>query len=640
MSSPFPSFSCSGNGQPVPPETAQRLKAGPLSVDLIEGELRYFHAGADEAVRRIYAAVRDSSWNTVAAWRTGLRVEQSGEAFEASWQSEHVDGDVDFAWESRISGTADGVIRWEFDGVARRAFAKNRVGFCILHPLALCQGKPCEMEYVSGDVAECRFPGGIAPDQPVRGLHDFRRMRYAVNPAWDVELTMEGDAFEMEDQRNWTDASFKTYSTPQRIPLPAWLKEGQRVRQVVTVRLVAGSGVERSHVVASQTTRTEVTLVEEEGALPWPQVGLGLPSHGGLMDEREVQRLRALGLDHVRVDVKMSGADWAGILQQAGAEAERLGCALEIALHLTEAAGAWQAAEAARQLPCPVARWLVIEEGRPVANPGLLKVAREALGAGVGMGTDIDYFPLNSHRPAVESADFIFCSIRPQAHAFDDATVIENLDGQTHLVASARQVFAPLPFVASPVTLKRRWHKGPPRPATELPPMVDRRQLSLLGAGWLVGSLRALAEAGAASATWFETTGWRGVMELAGGASLPEEFPSVPGAVFPMYHVLRALADFREGGLRRVRLSHPLQVQAVVLESAGRQRWIVANVTGLAQQVKLPVGGALRVLDAAAAALTGQEPEGFWSTVPVNRPAGDLELAPWTVVILDVRQNS
>lgn len=635
MSSLSPFISCSGNGQPVPPEIAQRLQAGPLSVELIEGELRYFHAGADEAVRRIYAAVRDSSWNTVAARRTGLRVEQSEAGFEVSWQSEHVDGAVDFAWESRIQGTSDGVIRWEFEGVARQAFAKNRVGFCILHPLAVCQGKPCEVEYVSGDLAECRFPGEIAPDQPVRGLHDFRRMRYAVSPAWDVELTMEGDAFEMEDQRNWTDASFKTYSTPQRIPLPAWLKEGQRVRQVVTVRLVAGAGGGQVQAAVSPAAEALVTLVED-GAVPWPQVGLGLPSHGGVMDEREVARLRALGLDHVRVDLKMSGPGWAGALQQAGAEAARLGCALEIALHLSEAADAWQAAEAARRLPCPVARWLVIEEGKPVANPALLQAAREALGTGVGIGTDIDYFPLNNHRPAVDSADFIFCSIRPQAHAFDDAAVIENLEGQTHLVRSARQVFAPLPFVASPVSLKRRWHKGPPRPANELPPMVDRRQLSLLGAGWLVGSLRALAEAGAASVTWFETTGWRGVMEVAGGPPLPDEFPSVPGVVFPMYYVLRALADFRQGGLRRVHLSHPLLVQAVVLEWAGRQRWIVANVTGLAQRVKLPVKGVLRVLDAAAAALTGEEPEGFWSTVPEDCGAGDLELAPWTIVFLDV----
>ena len=49
-----------------------------------------------------------------------------------------------------------------------------------------------------------------------------------------------------------------------------------------------------------------------------------------------------------------------------------------------------------------------------------------------------------------------------------------------------------------------------------------------------------------------------------------------------------------------------------------------------------PVKGVLRVLDAAAAALTGEEPEGFWSTVPEDCAAGDLELAPWTIVFLDV----
>lgn len=28
----------------------------------------------------------------------------------------------------------------------------------------------------------------------------------------------EGDVFEMEDQRNWTDASYKTYCTPWGCP--------------------------------------------------------------------------------------------------------------------------------------------------------------------------------------------------------------------------------------------------------------------------------------------------------------------------------------------------------------------------------------------------------------------------------------
>ena len=633
MSNPPPTFACVGNGQPFPSGPALRLQAGPLQMDLIEGELRYLAVDGDEAVRRIYAAVRDASWNTVAARRSAPQVEQTASGFEVLWRSEHVDGEVDFVWESRLTGTEDGVVRWEFEGVARRAFAKNRVGFCILHPLSTCQGRSCEVEHVSGDLADRTFPDLIAPDQPVQGLHDFRRMRYAVNAAWDVAMEFEGDVFEMEDQRNWTDASFKTYSTPQRIPLPARLAEGQRVRQVITVRLIPRGAVAERSPAAGAAIKVALTGAP---AVPRPRIGLGMPSHGGLLSDRERTRLQALPLDHLRVEVMPSSPDWRETLGHGAAEAARLGCGLEIALHLADAATAVAVAAAVSGLPCKVVRWLVLEEGKPVAAPALLQAVRAALGAAVGAGTDQDYFQLNNHRPAVTSADFIFCPMRPQAHAFDDATIIENLEGQTQLVASALRSFAPLPFVASPVTLKRRWHKGAPRPAHELPPMVDRRQMSLLGAGWLAGSLRALAEAGAVSVTWFETTGWRGVMETEAGAPLPDDFPSVPGAVFPMYHVLRAVADFRQGGLRPVALSHPLQVQAAVLEDDDRQRWIVANVTGMARAVNLPVSGALRLLDEAAAARTGLEPEAFWADAPVCFPAGPLELPPWTVAFLDV----
>jgi hypothetical protein len=629
------SFSCLGNGQATPPEQPLVLNAGPLRVDLIEGELRYLAAGPDEAVRRIYAAVRDGSWNTVAARRSVPVVEQTAEAFQVSWQSEHVDGEVDFVWESRLTGTAEGVIRWEFDGVARRAFAKNRVGFCILHPLATCQGKPCVVEHVSGDSAERRFPDLIDPNQPVRGLHDFRKMRYNVNAQWDVALELEGDAFEMEDQRNWTDASFKTYSTPQRIPLPARLREGQRVHQIVTVRLVARTDAALPARPPEQEVAATVRLAGER-PVPWPLLGLGSPSHGQLMSEREVTLLKALRLDHLRVDIKTSLPDWRETLSQGAAEAARMGLKLEVALHLSAASSLAATAAEAVALAGPVARWLVLEEGKPVVSPSWLAAVRPVLGGPVGAGTDIDYFPLNNNRPDPVTADFIFSSIRPQAHSFDDASVIENIEGQSQLVNSAQQVFATLPFVASPVTLKRRWHKGTPRPATELPPMVDRRQMSLLGAGWLVGSLRAFAESGAASVTWFETTGWRGVMEVAAGAPLPDEFPSVPGAVFPMYHVLRAMADFRQGGLRPVALSHPLRVQAVVLESGNKQLWIVVNVTGIPQRIDLPHGGKARLLDDVTAARVAAQPDIFCSMAAPEIPGGESTLAPWALLFLEV----
>src|SRR5437667_155344 len=52
-----------------------------------------------------------------------------------------------------------------------------------------------------------------------------------------VRLEMRRDTFETDDQRNRTDASFKTYCTPLALPLPHSVKQGARVRQSVTLRL-------------------------------------------------------------------------------------------------------------------------------------------------------------------------------------------------------------------------------------------------------------------------------------------------------------------------------------------------------------------------------------------------------------------
>ena len=39
----------------------------------------------------------------------------------------------------------------------------------------------------------------------------------------------EGDSFEMEDQRNWTDASFKVYGTPLKNLSPVEVKTGTKI---------------------------------------------------------------------------------------------------------------------------------------------------------------------------------------------------------------------------------------------------------------------------------------------------------------------------------------------------------------------------------------------------------------------------
>jgi hypothetical protein len=56
-----------------------------------------------------------------------------------------------------------------------------------------------------------------------------------------VKTHFEGDIFEMEDHRQWTDASFKTYNRPIDLPLPYTLEPETPVKQSVTIT-ATGSG--------------------------------------------------------------------------------------------------------------------------------------------------------------------------------------------------------------------------------------------------------------------------------------------------------------------------------------------------------------------------------------------------------------
>ena len=55
--------------------------------------------------------------------------------------------------------------------------------------------------------------------------------------------------------------------------------------------------------------------------------------------------------------------------------------------------------------------------------------------------------------------------------------------------------------------------------------------------------LENLVEAGVNSVTFYETVGWRGLIEREAGSPLPEKFPSVAGGVFPAYYIFRWVAD-------------------------------------------------------------------------------------------------
>ena len=637
-----------GREESLPERTA--LRAGPLSLVYEAGDLRYIRLGEREIIRRIYVAIRDRNWGTVPARLANVEMEVGEDSFRITYEVENREREVDFFWKGTLSGDEWGTVAFSMDGEARSTFWRNRIGFCVLLPMRECAGQPCRIERVDGPARKGAFPLHVVPEQPVEPFAELEGIEYQVAPGVRAEIRFSGDIFEMEDQRNWTDASYKIFCTPLRLPFPVEVKGGTSISQSVALSL-------KEEVPAAQVTTSESSLVftmEDAPARPLPRLGLGTASHGQLLDDRELARLRTLHLSHLRVDLELCGADYEDALRRAWTEANALGIELEVALHLSNGAVEELKVLVAllEQIRPEICAWIIFHRDEKTVTEKWVRLARERLfeydpSVPIGGGTNADFYQLNQFRPPFEILDFVSFSINPQNHAFDDSSLVETLKAQTAPVASAFHYFPQKPLLVGPVTLKPRFNPvatGPepePEPG-ELPPQVDVRQMSLLGASWTVGSLGSLGASGIESLTYFETSGWRGVMETGDGAPLPDKFRSLPGAVFPLYHILADVGEFAGGEILPSVSSDPLRLDGLIVRRRGRTRIVVANLSPDPQRVtvtNLEERVQVRRLDETNVIEAMQDPEAFRSwdgteIATVDR-ALRLDLLPYACARID-----
>ncbi len=634
------------------------LRAGPLTMIYENGDLRYIKLGEKEIVRRLYVAIRDRNWSTAANVLSDVQMQIDDDAFHISYTCTNRLGDIDFVWQGDLRGNADGLITCTLDGTARSTFLRNRIGFCLLHSSAIA-GATAQIEHVDGSTEESVFPIHIAPQhvingeiKPVAPFNEMRAVAHEIVPGVWAEVRFDGEIFEMEDQRNWTDASYKTYGTPLRLPFPATVEAGTPIRQTVTIKLLNSQWSRANE--GDVTGAAAVTFTVGDQAQPLPKIGLGVASHGEVLSEQEIARLQALHLSHLRVDLHLDTTTYAADLRRATEEARALGVVLEVALHVTVNAEAELAALTSLlwQIKPPIGTWLVFHAQEKSTSAQHVKLARAALEsyaphAKIGAGTNIYFTELNRGRPPVADLDVVAYSINPQVHAFDNASLVETLAAQAATASSARQFCGDLPLMVSPITLQPRFNPNatgpePEAKADELPAQIDPRQMSLFGAGWTLGSLKYLAECGeVASVTYYETTGWRGVMETAKGSALPAQFRSAPGALFPIYHLLAAVGEFAGGTVVSGTSSEPLRVDGLILRQAGRTRILLANFTAQTQQVALDGlsgDGQVRTLDETNVVAAMESPEALAAqpSTALAAAAPVLTLHPFALAVLDV----
>ncbi len=641
------------HGSNAPPVEQRELRAGPLTALLEEGDLRYIRVDGVEVVRRVYVAVRDEVWNTIPATCSDFTYDIAPDHFNVRLRAHHQYQRIDVDWVGVITGLPDGTIRYAMDAVANGAFRYCKIGFNIHHP-------PQE----AGRAYRARGPAGpssgvlpvlIEPQRNENGrltalFPPYDSLEIDHDDGLTVRFAFEGDMFEMQDHRNWTDGNYKSYGTPLSIPWPMDATSGERFHQVVSVS-VAGKPARPAP--AGREARVDLGGSTNQSL---PRIGLGMASHGGSLSAREADLLRKLRPDHLRVDLYF-GEAWQKELGRGIEAARALGAQLELALFLTDEAEAQLAAlalELAATKP-PVVRVLVFYGGKAFttglgATPGrFVRLARERLQAAVGKapfvgGTNQFFAELNRDRPEVEAMDGVVYSINPQVHACDDESLVENLEAQAATVATARSFSRDLPIMVSPITLAARtgpYPAGPPEPGG-LPPQVDVRQASLFGAGWTAGSVKYLAGSRVASITYYETSGWRGVVEVDAGPAMPERFPSSPGIVFPVYHVFRDLADLKDGQLVEAHATEPLLVDGLALRTNGTTHVVLANLTPRPQVATVgPFHSRtvrVRHLNQETAPEAMSEPERFRASGTVTSVRDgrlSLELPPYAVVRID-----
>jgi len=613
-----------------------RLKAGDLTMDFEPQQafLRYVKFGGTEILRGVYAAVRDHNWDTIEPRVKDIDLQQSEDGFELRFNVACTDGELDFAWHGIIAG-GNGRVTFSMEGTALSDFRRNRIGFCVLHPAA-CAGLPCKVEHTDASLERGDFPHYISPHQPFMDMKNISHEMDGVR----VNVSFAGDVFEMEDQRNWTDASFKTYCTPLGLPFPVDVSLGDVIRQSIVIeaesdeRPVAGGD--------------ELSLEVQSGrGVDLMQIGLGCSSDGAALTATELERLRALYLSHLRVDLHLERPHWPDTLERAGREAEDLEAGLEIAVFVNDEADTQLQELSGCLADRQICRILVFHEKEKATSSKWVLLAKRRLGhlsAPIGSGTDIYFTELNRERPSAEDLDLVCYSVNPQVHAFDDASLVETLSAQALTVESARQFCADTPLAVSPITLRPRFNPNATGPEPEpedgaLPSQVDVRQMSLFGAGWTAISMKYLGLSGLLSATYFETTGWRGVMERASGSPLPAAFPSLAGAVFPLYHVLADVGEFVGGQVLPVATSDALRVDGLALSRNGRRRLLLVNLTDETISVRVygwEAPARVRQLDEQSVEEAMRSPEAFRQVRGVLVDAlGVVKLGPYALACVD-----
>ncbi|MGA2493233.1 MAG: hypothetical protein ABSF67_09810 [Roseiarcus sp.] len=578
------------------------MLAGPIVAAIDGGALRKICFGAAELVRQIDFPIRDQDWVTLPPRVMFERLETRSGGFHYERRFEIADGALD----CRVvyEGSPNGVVTAIGEATARRDFATNRTGFTLLHPLAGVAGRPVDVTSPSGVVRRSTMPDLISPAQPIK---DIAKLAFDIDGV-KLDIAFLGEVFEMEDQRNWSDASFKTYCRPLVEPFAYTIPAGSTVRQ--EIRIQAEGRAQAATAPAEASVRLGTELAESAPAI------LLAAEAGWLPDRNDARLLTGSGLKTLLLRVTPDNV--ARLMAEAKPWFDA-GGSIDMEIVLDDNASAAPQLERVVRVCAELgatpkhvvalpAAYLLSYQPNGIWPTGLSP--REAClglrsafpGARIGAGVLTNFTEFNRCRPEGVESDYVTHGSSAIVHAADDGSVMQTLETVPHTSRSAHAIAGQRAYRLGLTAIGMRFNpygasvSANPDQLRLTMATWDPRARALFGAAWAVGALSATAGHGVEAIALAAPVGPFGVLARSGPVARPwyDEHPEAE--VYPIFHVLKALAAAEK---RLAIEGLPEGLAGIAVTRPGGTRLVVANPNRETRSFSLGGAGRSATLDAA-----------------------------------------
>lgn len=506
---------------PSPRETRSLHRHGEWSLRCDGDEITEIAHGGEMLLDSLRPAVRTSDWDTIPPRITDSAWVTERHSLRRIQTLEYHDGPLLAHAVAELVITAE-ALRCRFTLTADVDLLTNRIGLTAMLPRTVA-GLDALVGTPSGAERSLRFPRMISPFQPAFDIlsldvdhGDFR-----------ARLDFSGDIFEMEDQRNWTDASFKIYSRPLALPFPYLVQAGEQVEQEVTLTVLPLPAAPGHSPLRSlpRNPSDAAALLRSSPRCLLPDIGTGATTQ--YSEALSAPASVPVGLSFLLVET-CEGFPQGRVLGSAAREARALGVPADLRIIATPEADLGAILSAANNAGLTLTRVSVVDSARHVTTSELwerLLDATTGLDLELTAGARSHFTEFNREIHAIpEDADSFTFPSTPQMHMQETWHVISSVAALGDVLDSAAALHPASTLHLGPVTLRPRMNAVATRPdlvdrsdadgygAHLVPGASDPRQHSRWAAAWAAAMILKAATAGARSVTLAELAGPRGLL--------------------------------------------------------------------------------------------------------------------------------